>query len=193
MRAPFRCIPVMGGGNPRPGRAWALGIVISVCASALTSPVMAGDWPSCDEDAGDCFSAHLTPGCECPECCNLICAIEPFCCEVQWDSSCVAFDATIPRWQIVGRAVSSCTFEALPKVLWREVDAELTTLVLAERRHPGAVAGATRSRVVPELTWWRDEGEGAVTLRLDEEPAPRGEREPEPVFTVVARECPGHG
>jgi len=38
--------------------------------------------------AGDCFSANGTPGCEVESCCNDVCAIDPFCCEVSWDDAC---------------------------------------------------------------------------------------------------------
>jgi len=40
------------------------------------------------EDAGDCFFANGTPGCEDLECCQAVCSIDPFCCESQWDSLC---------------------------------------------------------------------------------------------------------
>jgi len=40
--------------------------------------------------AGDCFSANGTPGCEVSECCDAVCQLDPFCCEVAWDESCAA-------------------------------------------------------------------------------------------------------
>ncbi|MHC4991907.1 MAG: hypothetical protein ACYTGC_13100, partial [Planctomycetota bacterium] len=39
---------------------------------------------------GDCCAegGNGTPGCDDAECCNLICAIDPFCCDVSWDGIC---------------------------------------------------------------------------------------------------------
>ncbi len=38
--------------------------------------------------AGDCGVANGTPGCDDMECCTTICAIDPFCCQNQWDEFC---------------------------------------------------------------------------------------------------------
>ncbi len=38
---------------------------------------------------GYCWSAHPTPWCNDAVCCNLVCAQDPFCCDVAWDSFCV--------------------------------------------------------------------------------------------------------
>ncbi len=46
--------------------------------------------PACNENAGSCCSANGTPGCNDPECCNAICAIDPFCCDVSWDGICAS-------------------------------------------------------------------------------------------------------
>jgi hypothetical protein len=61
--------------------------------STVTCPAI------CGPGAGDCFSANGTPGCEDPECCATVCAIDPFCCDVAWDSICA------------GEAVSLCGVE----------------------------------------------------------------------------------
>jgi hypothetical protein len=45
---------------------------------------IAGACPS----AGSCCSAHGNPGCNDTECCLLVCSIDAFCCETQWDSIC---------------------------------------------------------------------------------------------------------
>ena len=47
-----------------------------------------GDFPSCNEKAGPCFEPNDTPGCEIPECCNLVCDVDPFCCVVIWEQAC---------------------------------------------------------------------------------------------------------
>ncbi len=44
---------------------------------------------ACTPSAGSCFSPNGTPGCSQFECCINVCAIEPFCCDVEWDQNCV--------------------------------------------------------------------------------------------------------
>jgi hypothetical protein len=39
---------------------------------------------------GSCFEEHPLPGCVDETCCNVVCAIDPFCCENEWDEGCVA-------------------------------------------------------------------------------------------------------
>lgn len=39
--------------------------------------------------AGGCFALHATPGCDQLECCALVCLVDPYCCEVEWDDYCV--------------------------------------------------------------------------------------------------------
>ena len=41
-----------------------------------------------DPLSGDCCEAHGTPGCSDSECCQSVCAYDPFCCEVAWDGWC---------------------------------------------------------------------------------------------------------
>lgn len=38
---------------------------------------------------GSCFVAQSTPSCSDPDCCGLVCTVDPFCCEVAWDALCV--------------------------------------------------------------------------------------------------------
>jgi hypothetical protein len=42
----------------------------------------------CDFATGDCCQPNPTPGCDSPSCCSLVCACDPFCCEVEWDVFC---------------------------------------------------------------------------------------------------------
>src|SRR4051812_32879507 len=41
-----------------------------------------------DPNSGPCLTAHTTPGCNVEECCVVVCAADPFCCNTQWDSIC---------------------------------------------------------------------------------------------------------
>lgn len=42
----------------------------------------------CGVFAGDCCAANGTPGCDDPTCQNTICAVDPFCCDTEWDQIC---------------------------------------------------------------------------------------------------------
>lgn len=48
--------------------------------------------PTCGDPAtGSCFTAHTTPFCAQGNCCTLICGkVQPECCTISWDASCVA-------------------------------------------------------------------------------------------------------
>lgn len=43
----------------------------------------------CGVGAGDCCAAHGSAGCSDPDCCDMICTLDGFCCGVQWDQFCV--------------------------------------------------------------------------------------------------------
>jgi hypothetical protein len=43
-----------------------------------------------DVDSGSCFQPHGNPNCYDESCCNDVCAIDDFCCTVQWDLLCVS-------------------------------------------------------------------------------------------------------
>ncbi len=61
-----------------------------------------GDGEECvpDDNDGDCFSANGTPGCEYNDCEATVCAIDPFCCDVEWDGICAgeAADFSYTMW-----------------------------------------------------------------------------------------------
>ena len=45
--------------------------------------------PACgNPTGGDCCVPHGTPYCDDLNCCSLICAIDPFCCDFEWDLDC---------------------------------------------------------------------------------------------------------
>ena len=66
-----------------PSRKLALG------AATLASCIASAAFAQCgDPAAGDCCAANGTPFCSDAECCNQICAADPFCCNTQWDTIC---------------------------------------------------------------------------------------------------------
>jgi hypothetical protein len=40
------------------------------------------------QDCGDCDTPHSTPGCSDAECEAIVCALDPYCCQAQWDYVC---------------------------------------------------------------------------------------------------------
>ena len=50
---------------------------------------VSGAPPACgDPTSGDCCVANTTPFCSDAECCNIVCAADPFCCATMWDQIC---------------------------------------------------------------------------------------------------------
>ena len=49
-----------------------------------------GDCPPVGDCAGtgDCCVANPTPGCDDPTCCDTVCSVDAFCCEIVWDQVC---------------------------------------------------------------------------------------------------------
>jgi hypothetical protein len=41
-----------------------------------------------DPDAGNCFVSHSSTFCNDRDCCEAVCAVDPFCCNVSWDGIC---------------------------------------------------------------------------------------------------------
>jgi hypothetical protein len=52
--------------------------------------------PGCP-GSGDCFVANGTPGCEDDTCCSSVCAVDPFCCDNEWDQTCADEAADLCR------------------------------------------------------------------------------------------------
>jgi hypothetical protein len=44
--------------------------------------------PCTNDNPQDCFVGGNLPGCSIPDCCEFICAFDPFCCNAQWDQTC---------------------------------------------------------------------------------------------------------
>lgn len=61
-----------------------------ICTTAASAFVTASAMAQVcgDPAAGDCCVANGTPACSDADCCNLICAQDPLCCDTQWDKIC---------------------------------------------------------------------------------------------------------
>jgi hypothetical protein len=54
------------------------------CAAAASNMCTCGGLST-----GSCFTVHPSPWCNDAQCCNAVCGFDPFCCDTQWDSTCV--------------------------------------------------------------------------------------------------------
>jgi len=73
---------------------WFIGRTFTDITACGSSPYVA-TWSCGPEECpgpcpgqGNCFEANGTPGCEDEECCNAVCAVDPFCCDSFWDGLC---------------------------------------------------------------------------------------------------------
>jgi len=62
-------------------------LIVQTTRTSEASGVAGGN-PACP-GVGSCCEPNGTPGCDDITCCNLVCAIDPFCCNIEWDSVCV--------------------------------------------------------------------------------------------------------
>lgn len=61
----------------------------SACATnAINLCVTCGGGSCGAPDSGECCQANGTPFCNDPECCETVCAVDPFCCNNTWDDLC---------------------------------------------------------------------------------------------------------
>ena len=73
----------------------------------LKCPACQGDGVCGPGNGGDCFLFNDSPGCDDANCCQIVCGIDPFCCQIVWDTGCaqLALDnCPIPPcpWDCVG-------------------------------------------------------------------------------------------
>lgn len=62
------------------------GFILALTAMFATSNLHA----QCNEGAfGECDEEHPSGGCRVTECCDVVCEVDPLCCEIVWDSPCV--------------------------------------------------------------------------------------------------------
>ena len=93
---------------------------------------------------GGCIDEHPTPGCSDEDCCNIVCDLETFCCEVEWDELCVNL------------AVENCEFQD-PGDTPNLSDLQGYLSSIAYNDYPGGPpAGLVPP--VPDLEGWTGEG-----------------------------------
>jgi subtilisin-like proprotein convertase family protein len=69
----------------------------SICANEAGDlcPNCVGVTPCGPPNTQDCFQPGSVPGCSDAECCEAVCAVDPFCCDTSWDGICAGEAATI--------------------------------------------------------------------------------------------------
>ena len=77
---------------------YALLFVATLCTTTLTDSAF-GQGPCGDKAAGGCchVGGNGTPGCDDADCCESVCAIDPFCCDTSWDGICADEAAADPN------------------------------------------------------------------------------------------------
>lgn len=138
-------------------------------AAELCSPC-AGSSPCTGAD-GDCAVQNGTPGCNDAQCCEVICGIDAYCCEVAWDLTCVieaqdlcpASDGctgTCPMGRLVGSTPPSGTVDARQP---HEPNDPSTPLGIGSAAEPITILSSTSNTIVCCLTF----SESAVDPTLD--------------------------
>ena len=63
-----------------------------ICAVTVlaVSTAHAGPGACGDPASGSCCIGNGTPGCDDTDCCQAICAADPFCCDIEWDDICAS-------------------------------------------------------------------------------------------------------
>lgn len=73
-----------------PDQTWVVGLFDSLAndTPGATNAACPPPDPCGTKGSGDCYTSHATPGCQDADCCHAICAADPSCCEVEWDTAC---------------------------------------------------------------------------------------------------------
>lgn len=73
-------------------------VCAALAALATMAPSSFADSTSCGNGVGPCCLPHPTPACADPGCCALVCIVDSYCCDQQWDQLCAneATDACTP-------------------------------------------------------------------------------------------------
>lgn len=74
-----------------------VGIIDFLALLAAWGPCPGTEPASCgSKGLGDCYLAHPSPGCSELSCCQSICALDPWCCNVAWDQLCAGASNLAP-------------------------------------------------------------------------------------------------
>ncbi len=106
------------------------------------------DTSGCTEGPSDCCVAHLTPGCDDAACEASVCAVDPFCCNSQWDVVCTNTALVDPNCAAVcGGAVFACQDQGIGGTIGPAVAAG-NTLGSDDDLDPSCGAGNANDEVI---------------------------------------------
>ncbi|MHC5029074.1 MAG: hypothetical protein ACYTGR_20175, partial [Planctomycetota bacterium] len=86
-----------------------------ICADAaadLCGKLCGGPPPTGCPGEGNCCEPNGTPGCDDAECCELICSLDPFCCDTEWDGLCAKAALLECEGCAAGDCGDGCCFDA---------------------------------------------------------------------------------
>jgi hypothetical protein len=130
-------------------------------------PVPGGDCG--DSDAGDCFEANGTPACNDTDCCEVVCGIDPTCCDLNWDAICaaIASDACAGAC-VVGVAAGDRIESEACDGPSNDACGDGAAEVLAPNRamHGTFQSASDRDVVSVDVSTIEQDGDGFVRLRL---------------------------
>lgn len=89
-----RACPCFPGGRERLTKGTYMR-KIAVLAAVVALMLPALSWAQSCPASGSCLVPHPTPGCDNAACCTAVCAIDPFCCSTEWDSSCAIIASAV--------------------------------------------------------------------------------------------------
>jgi len=93
---------------------WDIGVLAT--EAALDTPGAANavipSYTCGDPNAGACEAAHSTPFCNNSCCCEYVCGVDPWCCEIRWDSICETQSLNCATECAGGGCVADLDFDA---------------------------------------------------------------------------------
>jgi hypothetical protein len=138
---------------------------IYACNSySMTIEVQPAPYATCDAKAAPCDVVHPTPGCNDFACCTEICTVNPLCCDLQWDASCVQSAVDLCGYFIYNCTVPQYGNDCLTQPSLKSVgDTFAATNVNANTDGPGNTPCA--SKMGRDL-WYvvKAPGDGALTF-----------------------------
>ncbi len=89
------------------GTGFSDGVVTSGCGAQA---LCAATCDTCGSPTtGDCCTANGSPSCSDAACCDAVCAVDPYCCTVEWDANCVANNQRVSGADAATLCASLCT------------------------------------------------------------------------------------
>lgn len=96
-----------------------------------------------DPNPNDCCAANETPGCSDQNCCVLVCSVDPYCCELQWEQTCA-----IKAYDLCSTCEPDCSSGKNPTVVALGENAFLNTATYCNLDLAGSCADVWGESVI---------------------------------------------